>query len=470
MPVFTEDQVNSLLKDADEKEVVRAIIKQVDAYGENSKQAYTELRETVKQMQDKVNKSGEKYDEQLKKFVDDIIVRQAAQDTQAKEFVTEQKKRLDEIEVFIQEHGKGLPEGSEETEALIKQFYLETRSVKQEDNKFNRMKDFDYNQQLYTDYKKSLEIYLRSEDKFFNTQSDAIKALSLGIDPHGGYTVTPTMSNRILQRMYEMDPIRSMANVETISQSDAWEILASWGQFGYGWVGETEDRDETSTGDLKKIRIPVHEMYASPYATQIIIEDSARDIEGWVSEQVADRFARVEGAAFVTGNGAKCPRGFLTYANYDTAGTDQFGRIEQIAMGAATTVTADGFYNLKFSLLEELIETATWLMNKTTLRDTLKLKDGEGRYLWSPGLAKDNYSTILGRPVRMATSMPTLAASALSVAYADWRKAYTIVDRMGISVLRDPYSNKPFVEFYTRKRVGGDVTDFQAIKLGIISV
>ncbi len=467
--IFSQQEVDDLLNEADEKEVVKAVIRGIKKLGDNTKDAYTELQSTVKKMQDKINKEGPEYDEQLKKFVDDITTRQAALDKQSTEFVEGTKKRLDEFEAYIQRHGKSGNSNDKENEMFVKQFFLDARTVQGKDNKFAKMKDFDFNQGQYKSYCDAFEVYLRTEDKFFNTRHDDIKALTVGIDPHGGYTVTPTMANRMLQRMYEMDPIRQLVNVESISTSDAWEILVSWGDFGFGWVGETESRSETDHGDMKKIRIPVHEMYANPFATQILVEDSGINIENWIGDRVADRFARGEATTFVSGNGINRPRGFLTYPNYATAGTDEFGAIERINMGAAAALTADGFYDVKFSMIEDYIELGTWLMNRTTLRDALKLKDGTGQYLWSPGLTQDQHSTLLGRPVRMATGMPVVAAGALSVAYADWRRAYTIVDRLGISVIRDPLTNKPFIEFYTRKRVGGDVTDFQAIKIGVVA-
>ena len=181
--------------------------------------------------------------------------------------------------------------------------------------------------------------------------------------------------------------------------------------------------------------------------------------------KVANKFGRDEAAAFVSGDGVGKPTGFTNYNN----GTS-FGTIERIASGAAGSITADGLYELKFSLIEQYLTRGTFLMNRLTLRDVLKLKDTAGDYLYNPGLKEGDFSTILGLPVRMSTTMPVAVAGALSIAIADWREAYQIVDRLGVSVQRDPYTAKPFVEFYTRKRVGGDVTNFSAIKLQVISV
>ena len=166
---------------------------------------------------------------------------------------------------------------------------------------------------------------------------------------------------------------------------------------------------------------------------------------------------------FPTGVGMN--RGFLTYAN----GTN-YGQIERTNMQAAAAVTADGFVAVKYSMIEQFLGRGTWLMNRTTVRDTMYLKDGEGRYIWKPGFQDDSQASILGSPVRMSTSMPAVAAGALAVAFADWAEAYMVVDRLGITIQRDPYTQKPMIEFYTRKRVGGDVVNYQAIKLGNIAV
>ena len=189
-----------------------------------------------------------------------------------------------------------------------------------------------------------------------------------------------------------------------------------------------------------------------------------RSIETWLSNKCADKFNRTESAAFVTGNGVGKPRGFLTYAN----GTS-WGQVEQVNMGAAAALTADGFYSVKYALIEQYLNRATWLMNRSTFAAALKLKDGSGNYLWQPSYQLGQPSTLIGLPVRMGTTMPAVAAGALSVALADWQEAYMIVDRIGISLLRDPYTVKPVIEYYFRKRVGGDVTNYTAIKLGKIS-
>jgi HK97 family phage major capsid protein len=310
-------------------------------------------------------------------------------------------------------------------------------------------------------YKKVFNKYLRNHGDERALSPEEFKILQIGVDTDGGYTVTPS---RIMQRIFEGDPIRQLCGTQSIT-TEAYEELVDWGDGGADWESETVVTSNDTTPTWNKKRISTHTLSTRPKVTQNMLEDSSINVESWLSDKVANRFARTEGASFVTGNGVGRPRGFLTY----TSGTS-FGTIEQVAMGHATALTADGFISVKYSLKEYYLDRGTWLINRTTLAATMKLKDGEGSYIWKPGLlANDPTSTILGLPVRMSTTMPTVAASALSVALADWTRAYLIVDRLGINILRDPYSSKPSVEFYTRKRIGGDILDFDSLKIGIIS-
>jgi len=301
--------------------------------------------------------------------------------------------------------------------------------------------------------------YLRKDGQFVGTTPEGAKALSVGSDPDGGYMVPTAQSNRILGKVFESSPMRQLAMVETIG-SDAMEIAVDEGEVGYGWVGETETRSETTTSQIGVAKITVHEIYAKPRATQKLLEDSSLDVERWLGNKVSDKFARVESSAFVNGNGVNKPRGILTYATGTTRGT-----IEQVASGAATEITADGLIRLTFTLKDAYLANASWLMKRSTQAAVMLLKDGQGQYMWRPGLEASRPNTLLGYPLRQADDMPAVTAGTLSVAFGDFRQAYTIVDRKGITTLRDPFSAKPFVEFYSRRRVGGDVVLFEAIKL-----
>lgn len=303
----------------------------------------------------------------------------------------------------------------------------------------------------------------KGEEKMGGTEE--IKALSVGSDPDGGYVVHPDMTGRIVSQVYETSNMRAYASIQTIS-TDALEGLFDLDEAAAGWVGETASRTETDTPELGKWRIPVHELYAKPKATQKVLEDAAINIEQWLADKVADKFMRVENDAFTNGDGVGKPRGFLTYAD----GTTLPGTIEQFDTGvnggfAAAPNGGDVLIDALYGLKAQYRANATWFMNRATTKLTRKLKDSDGAYLWSPGIAAGQPSTLLGYPVAAFEDMPDPATGSLSIAVGDMRATYQIVDRIGISVLRDPYSAKPYVEFYTRKRTGGDVVNFEALKL-----
>lgn len=310
----------------------------------------------------------------------------------------------------------------------------------------------------YRTWAKAFSLYLRRDQKAIEE-----KALSVGTDPNGGYLVPGVMSSRIITKVFESSPIRQLSTVETIG-SDALELPIDDDEASAGWVGETEDRSETATPQLGVARIPVHEIYAKPKATQKMLEDASVNIEAWLAGKIADKFSRMEATAFVTGNGVKKPRGILTYP----AGTGR-GKILQVTSGHATQITADKVIGITYELKEPYLANAGWLMKRTTVGAVAILKDLQGQYLWRPGLEAGRPSQLIGYPVRQADDMPTVAASSLSIAFGDLRAGYTVVDRLGITVLRDPFSAKPFVEFYSRKRVGGDVVNFEAFALMVTS-
>jgi HK97 family phage major capsid protein len=312
-------------------------------------------------------------------------------------------------------------------------------------------------------YKGAFDRFLRKGEEVMGIEER--KALSVGSDPDGGYVVNPDLSGRIVQKVFETSPMRAFASVQVIS-SDALEGLFDLNEASSGWVGETDSRAETNTPELGKWRIPAHELYAKPKATQKLLDDASINMEAWLAAKVSEKFARDEANAFVVGNGVNKPRGFLTYAD----GTTLPGTIERFDTGvngafAAAPNGGDVLINALYGLKAQYRANATWFMNRATLTLTRKLKDSDGAYLWSPGIAAGQPATLLGYPVASFEDMPDPATDSLSIAVGDMREAYQIVDRLGIRTLRDPYSSKPYVEFYTTKRVGGDVVNFEAIKL-----
>lgn len=311
---------------------------------------------------------------------------------------------------------------------------------------------------VHSEYKNAFCSYLR---KGMDGGLEALqsKALSVGSDPDGGYLVTPTMSQRIVTIIRESSPMRSIASVESIS-TDSLDLIEDRDEMASGWTSETGTVSDTTTAQLGKRNIPVNEIYAQPKATTKLVDDSAIDIENWIAEKVADVFARKEATAFISGNGVGQPRGILTYA----AGT-AWGQIEQVNSGTSGAVTADGLIKLYYALKDGYAKRASFMMNRAVVQSVRLLKDTTNQYLWQPGLAAGAPDTLLGIPVVSASDMPVAAANSLSIACADFATAYQIVDRVGIRILRDPFTDKPFIKFYTTKRVGGDVVNYEAIKL-----
>lgn len=322
----------------------------------------------------------------------------------------------------------------------------------------------DYTHEKAMAYKAAFLEYLRKDDRVLGPEET--KALSVGSDPDGGYVVDPDTSGRIVMKQFETSPIRQYASVQVIS-TDALEGLHDLDETSAGWVSETGSRTETSTPQLKAWRIPVHEMYAEPRATQKLLDDAYIDMEAWLAAKVADKFSRVENAAFLSGTGVGQPRGLLTY----TAGTTLPGQIEQIASGAngdfaADPDGADPLLSMIYGIKSQYRQNGVFFMNRTTMGAIRKLKTTDGQYHWQPAVSAGQPSTLFAYPVASFEDMPAYTTTGnLAVGFGDLAEAYQIVDRLGVRVLRDPFTAKPYVKFYTTKRVGGDVVNFEAVKL-----
>jgi HK97 family phage major capsid protein len=308
-------------------------------------------------------------------------------------------------------------------------------------------------------YEKSFKGYLRGAGGELE-----LKALSSDSDQDGGFLITPEMSSEVIKKVYETSPMRAYASQQTIGSSSL-EILQDLDEAGAGWVGETESRVETSTPQFKMIEIPVHELYAEPKATQRFLDDASINVESWLSEKVGDKFARTENLAFISGTGVKQAKGILSY----DAGTS-FGQVEQIVSGAASSILPDSLINMIYGIKTAYRANSKFCMKRSSIKDLRTFKDTQNRYLWAPGLDGNTAGSILGYEVVEFNDMPAIAASALAIAFGDMKAAYQIVDRIGIRVLRDPFTAKPFVKFYTTKRVGGGMKNFEALKLMKISV
>ena len=264
--------------------------------------------------------------------------------------------------------------------------------------------------------------------------------------------------------------MRSIASIMTVT-ADAIEGMLDLGEPAAGWVAEVEARSETASPQVGLWRIPVHELFAEPRVSQKLLDDANFDIEAWLAQKLAEKFARAESAAFVSGSGVGMPRGFTTYPTAATGDASRpWGTLQHVATGVngdfAASDPADDLIELTYALKAGYRMGATWVMARATAAEVRKLKDEtSGQYLWQPGLAAGSPASLLGYPVVEAEDMPALDDGSLSIAFGNFREGYAIADRLGIRLLRDPYTAKPQVKFYTTKRVGGDVLDFDAVKL-----
>ncbi|OXE37559.1 MAG: phage major capsid protein [Phenylobacterium zucineum] len=310
------------------------------------------------------------------------------------------------------------------------------------------------------------------EEKAAKAMNLDMKALSAGSDTDGGYTVLPNFDQTLRIVQVLVSPVRSVAQVQTIGNYST-KFAADMNNASAGWVGETDPRTATNTPQLADIEIIANEMYAFPFTTQQMLDDSYINVESWLAEKVAIAFAQKEGNAFVVGDGVKKPRGFLTYPTV-VESSWAWGKIGYVPTGAAgdfTTQTAtagtggDVFFDIIANLKYPYRQNARWTANRRTVARMRKIKTQYADYLWVPGLQNGQADTFAGYPLTEMEDMPDLAANSLSVAFGDWKQAYLIADRVGVRVLRDPFTVKGYVGFYTTKRVGGGVQNFEAFKV-----
>ena len=316
------------------------------------------------------------------------------------------------------------------------------------------------------EHKQAFESYVRSGNENGLRQFEE-KAMSYGSDPDGGYLVPEETSAQIGERLAQISPIRSIANVKTVSASIYKKPFALSGP-AVGWVAETDVRPQTATPALAELQFPTMELYAMPAATSTLLDDSAVDLDAWLAEEVETAFAEQEATAFVNGDGVNKPRGFLDYTTVDEDSWS-WGNLGYVATGTAgafdATLPGDVLVDTVYALKSGYRQNAKWLMNRKSQAEIRKLKDGDGTYLWTPPATAGGNAMLMGFPVIEAEDMPDIANDSVSLSFGDFSRGYLIIDRAGVRVLRDPYSAKPYVLFYTTKRVGGGVQDFDAIKL-----
>jgi HK97 family phage major capsid protein len=432
---------------------------------------------TLVEIKSLIDKQGEAWEEY--KRTNDALIKAKAEgksvtDLEAKlvkiaadlDLLSDAKSRIDALEatlVKMQRAGLGGNNGGDFDPAVeakafnaIRRSYSEGKSI------------VDVTVEEYEQYKGAFFTYVRKGKLEALTDTER-KAMLAGDDSNGGYLLPPSTIGRVVKKIFELSPIRQIASVQGISTA-ALEGLYDNDESSYGWVAETGARTTTTTPTLGKYRIEAFEMYADPKATQTLLDDAAVDVEGWLADKVADKFARVEGAAFINGTGVGQPRGFATYTLAATGDSSRtWGQIEKVKSGASADFAASNPADKLFDLIQAFktayLQNAQWVTTREVIAKVRKFKEATtNAYMWQPGLAKGTPDTLLGYPIVIAQDMPALGAASASMALGDWKEAYQIVDRQGVRTLRDPYTDKPYVHFYSTKRVGGGVLNFEAVK------
>jgi len=321
---------------------------------------------------------------------------------------------------------------------------------------------------LEAPHQKAFSAYLRSGD------DDALrglelegKAMSTAVAGDGGYLVDAETANSIQSVLQSTASIRAIANVVHV-EATSYDVLIDHSDVGSGWATEAGPSTETGTPTIERITIPLHELSALPKASQRLLDDSAFEIESWLAARIAEKFSRAEAAAFIAGDGVDKPTGFLTHTSVDNA-VWAWGNLGYIPTGAAgdfaVSSPVDAVVDLIYALDAEYRANASFVMNSKTAGAVRKMKDADGRFLWSDGLAAAEPARLMGYPVLIAEDMPDIAVDSTAIAFGDFGAGYTVAERPDTRILRDPFSAKPHVLFYATKRVGGDVSDFAAIKL-----
>jgi HK97 family phage major capsid protein len=317
-------------------------------------------------------------------------------------------------------------------------------------------------------HRKAFAAYLRTgdEDPLRGVVPES-KALSTAVNADGGFLVAPEMADRIQSVQRATASLRLIANVVNV-EAVSYDVIIDRTEVGSGWATETASSTETATPTIERISIRLHELAAMPKASQRLLDDAAFDVEGWLAGKIANRFIRAEAQAFIAGDGVDKPKGFLAY-NKVAEASWAWGSLGYIATGAAqdfnATSPSDALVDLVYALNAQYRANATFVMNSKTTGAVRKMKDADGRFLWADGIQDGQPARLLGYPVLVAEDMPDIAAGAFAIAFGDFSAGYTVAQRPDLRILRDPFSAKPHVLFYASKRVGGDVSDFAAIKL-----
>jgi len=287
------------------------------------------------------------------------------------------------------------------------------------------------------------------------------------VDPAGGYLPVPEISAQMVARLWDTSPIRRLARIQPMATGTSWVEPVDRGEAGAEWVGENQARPPLDTPVLSANETPLNEIAATQSVSQKLLDLSFVDIGAWLTAKIADKFARSEATAFVTGDGVNKPMGILSYPIVSTADASRpNGKLQYVAGGQASTVDADSLRSIYWGLRAPYRSNATWLMSSATASAIDKLKaSGSGDYLWRPAVSSTEPPTLLGRPVEFSEDMPAIGAGNYPILFGDFKRGYLVVERPGLKLLRDPYTSKPSVVFYAYRRVGGGLADCDAIKV-----
>lgn len=320
---------------------------------------------------------------------------------------------------------------------------------------------------------KAFDAYVRSgDDDALRGLSLEGKAMSTAVSADGGYLVDPQTADRIRSILLSSASLRAVANVVQVEAS-SFDVLIDRTDVGSGWAAETASVTESSTPTVERISIKLHELSAMPKASQRLLDDSAFDVEAWLAEKIASRFTRAEALAFISGDGADKPKGILNAGKVANASW-AWGSLGYVATGAAADFAAsnasDCIVNLVYALGAAYRANGTFIMNSKTAGAVRKMKDADGRFMWGDSLQSGQPAQLMGYPVLICEDMPDVGANAYPIAFGDFHAGYTIAERPDLRILRDPFSAKPHVLFYASKRVGGDISDYAAIKLMKVAI
>ena len=316
-----------------------------------------------------------------------------------------------------------------------------------------------------SEHKRAFDSYVRKGDALALNNIEA-KAMSVGSGADGGYLAPAETEAEIGRLISKASPFRAIADVRTISANTLNQPFNTNGAAA-GWVAETASRPQTNSATLAQLSYPTMELYAMPAATQALLDDSVVNIDEWMAHEVETVFGEQETNAFTNGDGATAPKGFLSYTKV-AQGSWSWGNVGYIATGIAdgwpASNPSDKLVDLAYMLKAGYRANARFMLSRNTQAAIRKFKDADGNYLWQPAAAADQEPTLLGFPVTENEYMPDIATGIHAIAFGDFKRGYLIVDRVGIRILRDPYTAKPYVLFYVTKRVGGGIQDFDAIK------